>query len=594
MKSVSKNTFVPRLVVFFLTILATCYLECSSDGSENASPDASADAAIPDLSQTLFAPDHLIEVEIEMDPADWDLIRNQGRRMVEVFSGCPGPFEYTYVEATVTVDGERFENTAVRKKGYLGSLTRVRPSLKLNFGRNVPGRTAWGMKRMTLNNDKQDSSHTHQCMSYQLFRQADSLAPRCNFARVTVNGRDLGIYSHVESIKKPFLARYFNDNDGNLYEGQLADFYPGMIDKFELKTNEIENDRSDLDRVLEAMDVDDGELFDSLDQIIDMDAFLTHWAVEVITGHWDSYSGDQNNFYTYHDPTTDRFYFIPWGTDGAFARDHAFLPPDIPSSVYAWSWPTFRLYSDPGSRSKYQERLRQLLDEVWDREQLLAEVDRIGELTSADESSLENQYQFIRTRKQTILDELDGGNLDWVYTPKTSLPTGVCLPSFEVSGEFDTTWGTLDRLSVSETSSFDVKDGEVAPLLSFLDFHTEEIRQPASQYKVSAGPADGSNEDVPVGTPTIAIVKEPQSGDTAVLVALFFEPSIFGEKEISFHALETFGAFVRSDGNTANDVILGFVGDGTVVFEEVGTTDGAPVKGSFSGVFVPMIFDQLR
>jgi len=79
-----------------------------------------------------------------------------------------------------------------------------------------------------------------------------------------------------------------------------------------------------------------------------------------------------------------------------------------------------------------------------------------------------------------------------------------------------------------------------------------------------------------------------------VALSLMFEQSIFGEKEISFHALETFGAFVRSDGISSNDVLLGFVGDGTVVFDEVGTTVGDRVKGSFSGVFVPMVFDQLR
>lgn len=148
------------------------------------------------------------------------------------------------------------------------------------------------MKRLTLNNDIQDRSHTHQCMAYQLFRDAGAIAPRCNFAHVTVNGDDLGIYSNVESIKKPFLACHFQDNDGNLYKGQGSDFHPNMVASFQLKTNERENDRSDLDRVVKAMDVDDEQLFKSLEEVIDMDAFLTHWAMEAITGHWDSYTGN--------------------------------------------------------------------------------------------------------------------------------------------------------------------------------------------------------------------------------------------------------------------------------------------------------------
>jgi len=120
----TRDVFPARVVALILATLLPCLQACSSDEPvDDGSPDASADAAVPDPSETLFAPDHLIEVEIEMDPADWDLIRNEGREMVEVFSWCPGPFEYTYVEATITVDGETFDRVAVRKKGFLGSLS---------------------------------------------------------------------------------------------------------------------------------------------------------------------------------------------------------------------------------------------------------------------------------------------------------------------------------------------------------------------------------------------------------------------------------------------------------------------------------------
>ncbi len=598
--TILQNALEPNAISFLICpVILSCFaLACSNQKPlgemlTDAGPDASSVDAGRDLSEVLFEPDHLVDVQIEMDPDDWDTIRNEGRRLVELFSGCPSEFQYTYVNATVTVDGESFEDVAVRKKGYLGSLSRVRPSLKLNFRRNVEGRAAWGMRRMTLNNDRQDSSHTHQCMTYQLFRDADSLAPRCNFARVSVNGQDLGIYSHLESIKKPFLARHFDDDDGNLYEGQLADFHPDTLDEFELKTNELENDRSDLDEAVAAMDVEDDDLLASLEQVLDMDAFLTHWVMEVITGHWDSYSGNQNNFYIYHDPTSDRFYFIPWGADGAFSTDHSFLPPDIPKSVYAWSWPTYRLYTDPSSRSKYHERLRSLLDEVWDEEKLLAEVDRIGELTGADEVSLEKQREIIRGRKPMILEELDGDGPDWRYRPKDTLPEDTCFPAFEISGEFDTTWGELSALALSPQSDFELKDAEIPASLPPYDLHTDEIRQPYAGVLASAGPEDGTNTDLAVGTPEIWVARLPQSGPTLTVLVLMFEPSLFGQRELSFHGLETFGAVVRSTGPGGDNVILGFIGDGGVTFDEVGTNAGDRIKGSFTGKFVPMVFDQM-
>ena len=103
---------------------------------------------------------------------------------------------------------------------------------------------------------------------------------------MTAQGKDLGIYSHVEAIKKPFLSRVFGDDSGNLYEGQISDFNDGLVSTFQVKTNELENDQSDLEAVVTALEADDAALWDALDAVIDMDAFLTFWAMEVLVGHW--------------------------------------------------------------------------------------------------------------------------------------------------------------------------------------------------------------------------------------------------------------------------------------------------------------------
>ena len=77
---------------------------------------------------------------------------------------------------------------------------------------------------------------------------------------------------------KPFLSRGFGDDSGNLYEGQISDFNTGLIFTFEVETNELENDRSDLESVVTALQADDASLWNALNAVIDMDAFLTYWA----------------------------------------------------------------------------------------------------------------------------------------------------------------------------------------------------------------------------------------------------------------------------------------------------------------------------
>ena len=82
------------------------------------------------------------------------------------------------------------------------------------------------MELMTLNNSIQDPSTINTCLSYRIFAAGGSPASRCNFATVSVNGKNLGLYVHVEEIKLPFLARHFESADGNLYEGTVSDFTP--------------------------------------------------------------------------------------------------------------------------------------------------------------------------------------------------------------------------------------------------------------------------------------------------------------------------------------------------------------------------------
>src|SRR5690606_12426430 len=98
----------------------------------------------------------------------------------------------TYFPARVTIDGAVIDNVGVRKKGFLGSLLMGRPSLKLRLDELVPGQRHAGLDRLTLNNNRQDGSRIRQCLAYARFRAAGVPAPRCNFARVTVNGESLG------------------------------------------------------------------------------------------------------------------------------------------------------------------------------------------------------------------------------------------------------------------------------------------------------------------------------------------------------------------------------------------------------------------
>ena len=419
----------------------------------------------------------MLRVSIEIDPDDWDTLRHQTRTFDDLMAeiekyNLSRPFAsiYDWFSATVTIDGETHAEVGVRKKGFLGSQSDTKPSLKLRYDKYVDGQSLGGvMERMTLNNSIQDPSMVNTCLSYQVFAAAGSPASRCNFATVTVNGKELGLYVHVEEIKAPMLARHFDSSEGNLYEGTVSDFTPQYRGTMEKKTNEDEDDWSDVDAVMAAL-LDPSESgLEELAEWVDLDRFLSFWATEVLVGHWDGYAGDRNNYHFYREPD-GKFVFIPWGTDDVFHLKDDPNPFDNisnpPPSVLALTAIPNRLYNIPDWRVKYAERLKDILDSVWDEDELLASVDAMAAIVQ--EHALREERakaaedtgrvrKFILKRRGEILADLTPEPPDWPE-PDYGGEAASGVESFELG--FETTWGTNGSTNpLAEGTVYELTEG---------------------------------------------------------------------------------------------------------------------------------------
>src|SRR4051812_19240059 len=102
------------------------------------SPDGGAAALgapeVGDPTAALFEPSHVLEVRIDLPPADWAALRQQTRDIFDLLSGnCPAapfPSPFTYFDGTVSIDGHVLQQVGVKKKGFIGSLSTEKPSLK--------------------------------------------------------------------------------------------------------------------------------------------------------------------------------------------------------------------------------------------------------------------------------------------------------------------------------------------------------------------------------------------------------------------------------------------------------------------------------
>lgn len=531
------------------------------------------DASLLEQSASLYAPDELLQVEVTVADADWDRIRSEGRSINAVLSGCEEPgFTYTEVAASAVIDGEAAGDIGLRKKGFLGSLSTLRPSLRLDFAQADPDARFRGQKGLTLNNNRQDPSLVRQCLAYAVFAAAGVPAPRCSFAQVAVNGRDLGVYTNVEPVGKPLLARFFASDQGDLFEGNPgADFRDDMLVNFEKKTNESDPGRAPLLALTQALVETDESALAAVEEIVDLDAYLRFWAVESLISHWDGYAGNHNNFFVYQDPSTDKLAFLPWGTDAAFDRNHGFLPEiGRPVSVLAMARLPRRLYAWPSTRERYRDTLRELLDNVWNEDDLLAEIDRIAELVgaAAEPEQLDALRDFIRTRRAEVEAELDADAPEWTFGQRE--PLACHDNNIDVSGTFEVVWGAIDAL---------------LPGQSTLEFPVEGEGDSFTEMYGAAGPYA---EEVSLRGPSIRIAK-PLSDGTGVLVQIAIGPRPLEPGTYAFHGLETSG-FVARGMNEEDAEVLGFFGDGEIVIEEGSEEPGATVRGHFSGRMAPANF----
>lgn len=366
----------------------------------------------------LFAHDRLVQVRIEISPVNWERLRRQTRApgagyATETFGPAPeSPF--SWFPAKVTVDGRRFAGAGVRKKGFLGSLDEHRPSLRVDLGRVNKQVRLQGLRKLVLNNGREGPALFRQCLAYRVFTAAGYPASRCGFARVWVNGADLGAYVLLEPVNKRFLRRTLGKTPVALFEGTGSDFRPRWINTFEAKNKAAGKQVQALADLAAALEAPDDRLLQSLDEHLDLNAFLSFWALETLVGHLDGYAASANNFYVYRLAGDGRLRFLPWGMDKVMAYPDR-VSPTAMLTFYSGSKLTVRLARVPGARARYRKRLISLIDRVWSPQALVAELHAMEAVVlpamlpaqrKAYRYMRDNLIDFLRRRGQVLKAEL--------------------------------------------------------------------------------------------------------------------------------------------------------------------------------------------
>ena len=273
-----------------------------------------------------------------------------------------------YVRAAVTEGGRTLHDVGVHLKG-MGSFRPLneKPSFSVKFDRYVPDQLYDGMSKFMLNNGSQDGTYLAELMATEMFREAGVPAARVIHAFVEFNGRDLGLYVLIEAMNKEFLRRHFKSARGNLYEAYLADIDSNM-DQDGGETSSQE----DRKQLVEAARLKDPlERWRRLQDVFEVDRYLSHLTIELFTSHVDGYAYNRNNYRLYHDPATDKFTMIAHGIDWAFANGGVSLQPPRNSIL------TKAVLQTPEGARRFKERRAQLFTNVFQVERMTSRIDTV-------------------------------------------------------------------------------------------------------------------------------------------------------------------------------------------------------------------------
>lgn len=242
---------------------------------------------------------------------------------------------YQYVSAQFRLTAEEGAlpsegpiEVGLRLKGGVGSFLPYGPNsksgFKLKFGEFVAGQRFEGLKKLTLNNMRQDPTLLREALTYELFRYFGIPAPRTGFANVYVNGQLRGLYLLLEPYDDVSLD-WWTASLQHLYDAHWSEeppFTKPELDSWDLARHfEVDegdaNDYTDLEELADAIAVD-GPMDAEAAKRIDFRQLGVFLAVEKYTSHWDGYSGSlfwTPNNYNLMSDRFGRFTLLPWGAD---------------------------------------------------------------------------------------------------------------------------------------------------------------------------------------------------------------------------------------------------------------------------------------
>lgn len=339
-------------------------------------------------SDWVFDDSTLPEIRISIHPDSLKEILADGNEQSD--HEFPATFSITKNGVTETV-----ENVGFRLRGNT-SRNSKKKSFKVSFNTFVKGREYRDLDKMNLNGEHNDPTIMRAKVSWDIFKKMDVKTPRANHVALYINDELYGLYLNVEHIDDEFVIKQFGSDSGNLYKclypADLSYISSNASDYkkvehgrriYDLKTNTKEDNYADLATLIYFINkANDQEFEQEIHDYLNVDVTLRWMAIDALTGNWDNYWYNKNNYYLYNDVTTKQFVVIPYDYDNTLGID--FIDRDWSNrNIYSWGKTganrplTNRLLEVPTFKDWYSYYIVETIDQIFNEDSLFANIDRL-------------------------------------------------------------------------------------------------------------------------------------------------------------------------------------------------------------------------
>ncbi len=286
---------------------------------EAAAPAASTVDAGQGEGSDVFDSTVVHEIAVDIDPSD----------VAELLATYQSTGEKDWATATVTIDGQTFEEVGIRLKGN--------SSLRQAGTDSDPAELPWLIRLDKYVDDQSLSGYTefvvrsnttqtslNEAVALELLDLAGLASEEAIATRFSVNGGEAQLRLVVQNLDDTWEEEQF-DTPGILYKAESTGDYtyrgddPDAYEEvFDQETGDEEN-LQPLMAFLEFIETStDEEFAATLPDMLDVESFATYLAFEDLIDNFDDIDGPGNNSFLRWDETTGQFTVVAWDHNMAF------------------------------------------------------------------------------------------------------------------------------------------------------------------------------------------------------------------------------------------------------------------------------------